>query len=207
MIQYSGVSVSTEKIHSSFPLKESLTVQILSLGVRGSHILPPRVRYTYYIAKPRRPVEEGRVVSPQFMEYFATCAGCLNGGTPFFCNCTKCSKNSEIYRIPRVVRRSTPTEAPYLCQGRPSNPNPRKRRPAGINPDGWPEDGANASHTQNASAVPAGRRGRSNARLASVVLLGKQWILIKWPWRFVSHAAHRDDPCARCAVLWRANDF
>ena len=41
-----------EKIRSTLPLKESIRVQVLSLGLSGNKILPPKIRYSYFIPKP-----------------------------------------------------------------------------------------------------------------------------------------------------------
>lgn len=58
ILQYSGVQVNSEKIESTKPLSEPLTLKILSLGISGANILPPRIRYSYYI--PRSMVKSRR---------------------------------------------------------------------------------------------------------------------------------------------------
>eukprot|EP00059_Ciona_intestinalis_P001979 XP_002121984.1 A disintegrin and metalloproteinase with thrombospondin motifs 4 [Ciona intestinalis] len=54
VLQYSGVDVPNERIHATMPLKEPITVQLLSVGVAGSKLLPPRVKYSYYVSAPKR---------------------------------------------------------------------------------------------------------------------------------------------------------
>ncbi|XP_061683076.1 A disintegrin and metalloproteinase with thrombospondin motifs 15 [Syngnathoides biaculeatus] len=47
LLRYSGTSTSVEILQSTRPLQEALTVEVLSVG----KITPPRVRYSYYLAK------------------------------------------------------------------------------------------------------------------------------------------------------------
>uniref|UniRef100_H2ZNU0 Peptidase M12B domain-containing protein n=1 Tax=Ciona savignyi TaxID=51511 RepID=H2ZNU0_CIOSA len=61
VLQYSGVDVPIERIHASMPLKEPITVQLLSVGVAGSKLLPPRVKYSYYNS--RRVVSDGILIT------------------------------------------------------------------------------------------------------------------------------------------------
>ncbi|XP_037335320.2 A disintegrin and metalloproteinase with thrombospondin motifs 15-like [Pungitius pungitius] len=47
LLRYSGTSSSVEILQSTRPLQEALTVEVLSVG----KMTPPRIRYTFYIAK------------------------------------------------------------------------------------------------------------------------------------------------------------
>lgn len=47
LLRYSGTSTSVELLQATRPLQESLTVEVLSVG----KMTPPRVRYSFYIAK------------------------------------------------------------------------------------------------------------------------------------------------------------
>ncbi|XP_019717205.1 A disintegrin and metalloproteinase with thrombospondin motifs 15 [Hippocampus comes] len=47
LLRYSGTSTSVEILQSTRPLQEALTVEVLSVG----KMTPPRVRYSYYLAK------------------------------------------------------------------------------------------------------------------------------------------------------------
>lgn len=55
LVRYSGTSSSVETLQAVTPLKEPLTVELLSVG----RMTPPRVRYTYYVSKETKE-EEGR---------------------------------------------------------------------------------------------------------------------------------------------------
>lgn len=47
LVRYSGTSSSVETLQAVLPLKEPLTLEVLSVG----RMTPPRVRYTYYMSK------------------------------------------------------------------------------------------------------------------------------------------------------------
>lgn len=47
LLRYSGTTTATETLQSSKPLKEALTVEVLSVG----KMTPPRIRYSFYLAK------------------------------------------------------------------------------------------------------------------------------------------------------------
>lgn len=47
LVRYSGTSSSVETLQAVAPLQEPLTVEVLSVG----RMTPPRVRYTFYVAK------------------------------------------------------------------------------------------------------------------------------------------------------------
>ncbi|XP_036415809.1 A disintegrin and metalloproteinase with thrombospondin motifs 15 [Colossoma macropomum] len=47
LLRYSGTSSAVETLHLTRPLRESLTVEVLSVG----KMTPPRVRYSYYLTK------------------------------------------------------------------------------------------------------------------------------------------------------------
>ncbi|XP_003977069.2 A disintegrin and metalloproteinase with thrombospondin motifs 15 [Takifugu rubripes] len=47
LVRYSGTSSSVETLQAVMPLKEPLTVEVLSVG----KMTPPRVRYTFYVSK------------------------------------------------------------------------------------------------------------------------------------------------------------
>ena len=55
ILQYSGVQVVVEKIFSSMPIKEPITVQVLSVELLGQKILPPKIKYSYFIPKSKAP--------------------------------------------------------------------------------------------------------------------------------------------------------
>ncbi|CAK8693253.1 unnamed protein product [Clavelina lepadiformis] len=61
LLQYSGVRVASEKIEAKMPLKEEITVQVLSVQLAGAKILPPRISYSYYIVKPKKSSRRSKI--------------------------------------------------------------------------------------------------------------------------------------------------
>ncbi len=58
LLRYSGTGTSVETLQASRPLKESLTVELLSVG----KMTPPRVRYSYYLNAGNK---EGKVLKKE----------------------------------------------------------------------------------------------------------------------------------------------
>lgn len=54
LVRYSGTSSSVETLQAVTPLREPLTVEVLSVG----RMTPPRVRYTYYVSMETEEEEE-----------------------------------------------------------------------------------------------------------------------------------------------------